>query len=52
MVESTAAACNADLATLGGSLVPLVGDVSSKEDLAQIAAQIKQADGKLHILVK
>ncbi|PWZ01185.1 NAD(P)-binding protein [Testicularia cyperi] len=36
---------------LSGSLVAIQGDVSSKEDLARVAAEVKAQDGKLHILV-
>lgn len=36
---------------VAGTLVAIQGDVSSKDDLAKVAAEIKKQDGKLHILV-
>lgn len=36
---------------VAGSLVAIQGDVSSKDDLAKVAAEIKKQDGKLHVLV-
>ncbi|KDN43203.1 NAD(P)-binding protein [Tilletiaria anomala UBC 951] len=50
-LESAAADCNPELAPLGGSLVPVQGDVSDKASLAKIAETIQKTDGRLHILV-
>ncbi|PWN42298.1 NAD(P)-binding protein [Ceraceosorus guamensis] len=35
----------------GGSIVPLQADVTSKDDLRALAAQIEKADGKVHVLI-